>query len=80
MNNWSAVGYIFLGFGLVFLAFGAFLGLSVAGAYSSVGAQGTLAQATMLGVMIPWLLIAALCFVVGIVGVVMGYQQEKRSN
>jgi hypothetical protein len=61
LNNWRAIGYIFLGFGTVFLILALFIffGL-VASLPISLSASA------------PWLVISALMYVVGIVGYFAG--------
>jgi predicted membrane channel-forming protein YqfA (hemolysin III family) len=70
LNNWRAVGYIFLGWGSVFLVYAFIVFFSIVGLFSSVpsfdGAPIALAASAQ------WLLLAALLYIVGIVGYYAG--------
>jgi hypothetical protein len=88
MNNWSAVGYIFLGFGLVFFLLAVFIGILASSTFETVN-SGLVAlglqnnawltagmRSAMLLAMVPWIVTAALCWVVAVVGVVAGSKKK----
>jgi hypothetical protein len=73
MNNWQAVGYIFLGFCLVFLAVGVVVGYLMDVSLSAFGALFASVRSTAVFVAgFPWFIIGALCLVVSVVGLVAG--------
>lgn len=70
MNNWQAVGYIFVGFGMVLFIFAILAGYFVASPFREILPQ--LAQATFIAFITPWIVLACLSFVVGFVGLFVG--------
>jgi hypothetical protein len=71
LNNWRAVGYIFLGFGSVFLSYALIVTLSMM--FSGLPILNQVPVA--LAVNAQWLVLSALMYVVGFVGYYAG--QEK---
>jgi len=66
LKKWRAVGYIFLGWGSVFLIYAFIVFLSLTSIFSAIP---SLAQATIaLAMNAPWLIIASLVYVVGVIG------------
>ncbi len=85
MNNWQAVGYIFLGFGLIVFFVGLFWAFNESSLYflsfgglASIGGGQTQAliiagaQKIFLTVIVQFIAGAALCWVVAVVGFVKG--------
>lgn len=70
MNNWQAVGYIFVGFGVVLFSFAILDGYFVASPL--IGILPQLAQAAFIAFITPWIVLACLSFVVGAVGLYVG--------
>ena len=68
MNNWKAVGYIFIGFGSVFLGYALISFLALTALSSAFLNFAPVA----LAVNAPWFVIAALAYVVGFVGYFAG--------
>jgi hypothetical protein len=76
LNNWKAIGYIFLGFGSVFLSYAliAFLGMTLLSPVFFSLAPIALAANT------PWFIISALAYVVGFVGYFAGKENELKET
>jgi uncharacterized membrane protein len=76
LNNWKAVGYIFLGFGSVFLSYAliAFLALISLNPTPLDITPAALAANT------PWFILAALAYVVGIVGYFAGKENKLKET
>jgi hypothetical protein len=68
LNNWKAVGYIFLGFGSVFI------GYALIAFFGMIALSSTFFDLTpvALAANAPWLILAALMYVVGVVGYFAG--------
>ena len=78
MNSWRAVGYIFLGWGSVFLVYALIVFFSMTSVFSAIP---SLAQATIaLAVSAPWLILASLTYVVGVVGYYAGRENAATSD
>ena len=79
MNNWKAIGYIFLGFGTVFLTFAlcVFFGLmsTFLGTFLTQAAIPTSLAASA-----QWFVLAALMYVVGIVGYYAGKENDFKKK
>jgi len=76
MNNWKAIGYIFLGFGSVFLGYAliASIGLmSLSPTFFNYARFALVANA-------PWFVLATLMYVVGIVGYFAGKENPTIKN
>jgi len=76
LNNWKAISYIFLGFGSVFLSYAliSFFGITLLSpAFFSLAPIAFVANA-------PWFIIAALNYVVGIVGYFAGKENELKET
>lgn len=79
MNNWQIIGFLFLGFGIIFFILGIFTGYIALEPYRILSSQGILsatlnqaAQTLMLTSMVPWIATAAFCWVISIVGLIAG--------
>jgi hypothetical protein len=78
LNNWKAVGYIFLGWGSVFLIYALIVFFSMTSIFSAIP---SLAQTTIaLAASAPWLIIASLTYVVGVVGYYAGRENAATSD
>jgi predicted membrane channel-forming protein YqfA (hemolysin III family) len=77
LNNWRAAGYIFLGWGSVFLIYALIVFLSLTSIFSAIP---SLAQATIaLAANVPWLIIASLAYVNGVVCYYAGRENAATS-
>jgi predicted membrane channel-forming protein YqfA (hemolysin III family) len=77
LNNWRAVGYISLGWGSIFLIYALIVFLSLTPMFSAIP---SLAQATIaLAANAPWLIIASLAYVVGVVCYYTGRENAATS-
>jgi hypothetical protein len=78
MNNWSLVGYIFIGFALVLLLVG--LTLRVMATSAPIIGMTGMAQSIFMSVFLPYGIGATLCFIIGFAGVSAGAQPIKFST
>jgi hypothetical protein len=72
LNNWKAIGYIFLGFGSIFLGYAliAFFAItSFSNSFINLAFVALAANA-------PWFILAALSYVVGVVGYFAGREKS----
>ena len=72
MKNWRAIGYIFLGFGSVFLILGLCVFFGLVHIFSEVFVLNQASISIPLAASVPWLVLSALLYVVGIVGYFAG--------
>jgi hypothetical protein len=72
LNNWRAIGYIFLGFGSVLLTLGLCVFFGLVHIFSEVLVINQAILSIPLAASAPWLVLSALMYVVGIVGYFAG--------
>ena len=75
MNNWKAIGYIFLGFGSVFLSYALIAFFAITSCSTSFLNLAPVALAAQT----PWFVLAALAYVVGVVGYFAGKENTPMS-
>jgi hypothetical protein len=76
LNNWKAIGYIFLGFGSVFLGYALISFLALASLTSAFLNLAPIALAANT----PWFILAALAYVVGFVGYFAGKENDVKET
>ena len=79
MNNWRAIGYIFLGFGTVFLVLALCVFLGLISIFSGFSFFGQASIPISLAASAPWLILASIMYVVGIVGYFAGKEKHYPS-
>jgi predicted membrane channel-forming protein YqfA (hemolysin III family) len=72
LKSWRAIGYIFLGFGTVFLTLALFIFFGLVHIFSGTPFISQASFPISLSASAPWLVISALMYVVGIVGYFAG--------
>jgi len=79
LNNWKAVGYIFLGCGSVVLIYAAFTFFSVLATLRQIPYMSQIATPTALATAAPHLILASCIYVIGGVGLYMGRYNATKS-
>jgi hypothetical protein len=80
LNNWRAVGYIFLGWGSVFLTLGLLAFFGIVSIFSTVPILSQASILVSLAASAPWFVLAALLYVVGVVGYYAGRENVAPSD
>jgi hypothetical protein len=80
LNNWRAVGYIFLGWGSVFLIYGLLVFFGIASIFSAAPIFSQASILVSLAASAPWFVLAALLYVVGVVGYYAGRENAATSD
>ena len=80
MNNWRAVGYIFLGWGSVFLILGLLIFFGIVSIFSAAPIFSQASILVSLAASAPWFVLAALLYVVGVVGYYAGRENVATSD
>jgi hypothetical protein len=80
LNNWRAIGYIFLGWGSVFLILGLLIFFGIVSIFSAAPIFGQVSILISLAASAPWFVLASLLYVVGIVGYYAGRENAATSD
>jgi hypothetical protein len=80
LNNWRAVGYIFLGWGSVFLILGLLVFFGIVSIFSAAPIFGQVSILISLAASAPWFVVASLLYVVGFVGYYAGREPSTASK
>jgi hypothetical protein len=80
LNIWRAVGYIFLGWGSVFLILALLIFFGIVSVFSAAPIFGQVSILISLAASAPWLVLASLLYVVGFVGYYAGRETVTTSS
>jgi len=79
LNNWKAVGYIFLGCGSVILIYALFSFFSMLATLHQIPYMSQIATPTALATAAPYLVLGSVTYVIGGVGLYMGRDNVTKS-
>ena len=80
MNNWRVVGYIFLGWGSIFLVLGLLIFFGIVSLFSAAPIFGQVSILVSLAASAPMFVFASLLYVVGFVGYYAGRENAATSD